>query len=43
MVFDKLQMKLWMINNGKWKDEKKNTNKINLNANKKRAFILPKI
>ena len=37
-IIDKLQMKLWMIKHGKWKDEKKFSKKAPV---KKQAFILP--
>ena len=35
MTLDKLQMKLWMMKNGKWKKEEKK-----IEANKKNAFLL---
>lgn len=42
MVYDSLQMKLWMISNGKWQDEKKSSKKLYAsNDNKKQAFLLP--
>ena len=41
MVYDSLQMKLWMLANGKWKDERKPTSKDFQLLSKKHAFILP--
>ena len=39
MTYDKLQMKLWMIQNGKWKKETKQRNAND--ENKKNVFLLP--
>lgn len=39
MVYDSLKMKLWMINNGKWHDEKKSSKKKTV-INKKQLFIM---
>jgi DNA primase len=39
MIIDKLQMKLWMMRTGNWKDEQRNN--IIKNACKKQAFLLP--
>lgn len=42
MVLDSLQMKLWMLNNGKWHDEKRLPKKANNTIDdKKQAFLLP--
>jgi hypothetical protein len=40
LVFDKLQMKMWMIRNSKWKDEKR-LSKTHNSLQKKCAFVLP--
>jgi hypothetical protein len=39
MIVDKLQMKMWMLRTGKWKDERHSTQQKT--AVKKRAFLLP--
>lgn len=41
MVYDKLQMKLWMIKNGKWKDEAKQFKPILADTSKKSALLFP--
>ncbi|MBP5784566.1 MAG: toprim domain-containing protein, partial [Methanobrevibacter sp.] len=38
MTYDALQLKLWMISNNKWKDEKKTKND---DIDKRHAFLLP--
>lgn len=42
MVYDALQMKLWMITNGKWKDEKKPQSRYSSEKSaKKQALFIP--
>jgi hypothetical protein len=40
LVFDKLQMKLWMINNGKWKKERKSKNDLQASTNDRKMVFL---
>lgn len=40
LVLDKLQMKLWMINNGKWKKERKSKNDFQPSMNDKKMVFL---
>lgn len=40
MVYDQLQMKLWMLSNGKWQDEKKAKPFLASIDGKKQAFLL---
>lgn len=42
MVYDSLQMKLWMLSNGKWQDEKKSSrNSTDASTSKKQVFLMP--
>ena len=44
MVYDALQMKLWMLANGKWQDERKALKKSNaMQEDKRQVFMLPSV